>query len=191
MSRVYLVVTVLAALRSVSSLLAGQAPAVSEAHPRPTMAIENTANVDVVNGCVTGARTVLINDGVVTAIGDTGGVEIPSNAVRVDATGRYVMPGLVDMHVHLFNNDSRRAPNEWTFPLFIANGVTGVREMSCTPGEMQTVQGWRGTTDRGDLIAPHILAAGVAVQGTLPRSRAEKSSRHTVQVPTSSKSSQV
>ena len=60
-------------------------------------------------------------------------IEIPPAAVRVDGRDRYLIPGLVDMHVHLFNNASHRAPNEWAFPLFVANGVTGVREMRTEP----------------------------------------------------------
>ncbi len=43
---------------------------------------------------------------------------------RVDGRKRYLIPGLVDMHVHLFNNATRRPPNDWAFPLFVANGVT-------------------------------------------------------------------
>ena len=73
------------------------------------------------------------------------------------------MPGLVDMHVHLFNNASHRAPNEWAFPLFVANGVTGVREMWTEPAAMAVVNGWREKVARGELVAPRVLAAGAAV----------------------------
>jgi hypothetical protein len=69
------------------------------------------------------------------------------------------------MHVHLFNNASRRPPNEWAFALFVANGVTGVREMRTEPWEMGMVERWRTQAGRGELVAPRVLAAGVAVGG--------------------------
>jgi cytosine/adenosine deaminase-related metal-dependent hydrolase len=75
------------------------------------------------------------------------------------------MPGLVDMHVHLFNNATRRPPNEWAFPLFVANGVTGVREMRTEPAAMATVEVWRTKAGRGEIVAPRVLAAAVAVSG--------------------------
>lgn len=71
------------------------------------------------------------------------------------------------MHVHLFNRHSRRPPNEWTFPLFVANGVTGVREMNADASAIAQVRQWRRERDDGR-VAPHILAAGVAVHGDTP-----------------------
>jgi imidazolonepropionase-like amidohydrolase len=101
-------------------------------------------------------------------IGEPGSVSIPPGAIRVDGRGRYLIPGLVDMHVHLFNNASRRPPNDWTFPLFVANGVTAVREMNCEPASLPLVKRWRKAAARGELPAPRILAAGVAVRGHSP-----------------------
>ena len=119
--------------------------------------------VDVVRGEIVNPRTVLIVDGRIAAIGEPDTISIPSAAVRVDGRGRYLMPGLVDMHVHLFNNSSRRPPNEWAFPLFVANGVTGVRETRTEPAAMTLVNRWRTKVTRGELIAPRLLAAGAAV----------------------------
>jgi imidazolonepropionase-like amidohydrolase len=130
---------------------------------RPSIAIENVAVVDVARGEIVNLRTVLIVDGQIAAVGEPDAASIPSDAVRVDGRGRYLVPGLVDMHVHLFNNASRRPPNEWAFPLFVANGVTGIREMRTEPAQMATVQRWRTKASRGELIAPRVLAAGIAV----------------------------
>jgi hypothetical protein len=52
----------------------------------------------------------------------------PAPTQRIDGRGRFLTPGLVDMHVHLFNNASGRPPNDWAFAPFVANGVTAVRE---------------------------------------------------------------
>jgi imidazolonepropionase-like amidohydrolase len=137
----------------------------AEISKRPAIAIEHVALVDVVRGEIVSPRTVLVVDGRIAAMGEPEAITIPPAAVRVDGRGRYLMPGLVDMHVHLFNNASRRPPNEWAFPLFVANGVTGVREMRTEAAQMATVESWRTKAARGQLVAPRILAAGVAVGG--------------------------
>lgn len=143
----------------------GQAQDWGEMPKRPSIAIENVAVVDVVRGEIVTPRTVVIVDGRITASGQSDAVTIPPEAVRVDGQGRYLMPGLVDMHVHLFNDASRRPPNVWAFPLFVANGVTGIRDMRTERGPMATVEGWRTKAARGEIIAPRVLAAGVAVSG--------------------------
>lgn len=129
----------------------------------PPLAIERVAVVDVVRGNLVPERTVLIAHGRIAAVGKPGAVAIPPGAARVDGRDRFLIPGLVDMHVHLFNNATHRPPNDWMFALFVANGVTGVREMAATPGDMRDVTRWREAVDGSALIAPHVLAAGVAV----------------------------
>ncbi|MBS0571098.1 MAG: amidohydrolase family protein [Proteobacteria bacterium] len=129
----------------------------------PPLAIEHVTAVDVVQGILTPPRTVLIEHGRIAAVAKPGAVTIPPGVVRVDGQGRFLIPGLADMHVHLFNNATHRAPNDWMFALFVANGVTGVREMAATPRDMQQVARWREAVDGGALVAPHVLAAGVVV----------------------------
>lgn len=141
-----------------------QAPDSVDAPKSPIIAIERVAVVDVARGETVNPRTVLIVDGRIAAIGEPDAIDIPPATVRVDGRGRYLMPGLVDMHVHLFNNASRRPPNEWAFPLFVANGVTGVREMWTEPASMAVVERWRTKVARGELVAPRVLAAGAAVR---------------------------
>lgn len=120
--------------------------------------------MDVTRDETVGPRTVMIVNGDIAAIAEPDAIAIPAEAVRVDGRGRYLMPGLVDMHVHLFNNATRRPPNDWTFPLFVANGVTGVREMACESADMATLSRWHEARARGDLIAPHVLASGVTIR---------------------------
>ena len=139
--------------------------AAAQAAKRPVIAIENVTVIDTVAGRGVGPRTVLVVGGRIAAIDEPPAVQIPRAATRVDGRGLYLIPGLVDMHVHLFNNATRRPPNEWAFPLFVVNGVTAVREMRTEPAQMPTVKRWREQVARGELIAPHVLAAGVAVRG--------------------------
>src|SRR5262245_6380267 len=65
--------------------------------------------------------TVIVTDDRITAVGRSAELRPPTNAVTVDATGKFLIPGLWDMHVHWYGKEY--------LPLFIANGVTGVRMM--------------------------------------------------------------
>jgi imidazolonepropionase-like amidohydrolase len=135
---------------------------------RQRIVIVDVSVVDLAHDRTSLPRTVLIDDGRIAAIADPRTARIPADALRVDGKGQFLIPGLVDMHVHLFNGYSRRPPNEWTFPLFIANGVTAVREMNADAAALAQVRRWRHELDNGDRLAPRILAAGVAVRGTTP-----------------------
>lgn len=139
---------------------------------REPIAIVGVTIVDLERSHAPRPRTLLIKDGRIAAIMAAHDRRIPAAAQRVDGRGRFLVPGLVDMHVHLFNNASRRPPNDWAFALFIANGVTGVREMNAQPAGMATLQLWRRALDSGDLVAPRILAAGIAVRGGSPQEAA-------------------
>ena len=132
------------------------------------IAVENVAVVDVRQGRVIAARTVLIRDRHIAAIEEAGAVALPADAVRVDGSGLYLMPGLVDMHVHLFNNASHRPPNDWAFPLFVANGVTAVREMSASAADIPRLRDWRALVEGDELIAPRVVAAGIPVREESP-----------------------
>lgn len=136
-------------------------PAASSA--RPPVAIEHVTVIDVERARAVSGQTVLVEDGRIAGVGSD--VAAPPGAERVDGRGKYLVPGLVDMHVHLFNNATHRAPNTWMFPFFVANGVTGVREMMTLPEQVQQVAAWRQSVDGSTLVAPYVLAAGVAVRG--------------------------
>ena len=153
-----------AALALRPALSHGGAHNAIEVARHPAVAIENVSIVDVVRGRIVGPRTVLIVDGRIAAIDKLGKVARSSAALRVDGRGQFLMPALVDMHVHLFNNASHRPPNDWAFPLFIANGVTAVREMAAIPADLPVIARWRAAAARGELIAPHVLSIGVPVR---------------------------
>lgn len=149
--------------------------AIAHAGPLPdrqAIAITDVTIIDVEHGRSIGPRTVLIDAGRIVAIVAPRDARIPGGAQRVAGRGRFLIPGLVDMHVHLFNNASRRPPNDWTFPLFIASGVTAVREMSTEPASIAVVNRWRTALDHGELVAPRIVAAGVPVRGRSPHDAA-------------------
>ncbi len=134
---------------------------------KQAVAITDVTVIDVRQDRVSRPRTVIVDDGRIIAIGGSSD-RIPDGAQRVDGRGKFLIPGLVDMHVHLFNLSSHRPPNDWTFPLFVANGVTAVREMRSDAESIAQVVRWRKALEDGELIAPRILAAGIAVDGKSP-----------------------
>lgn len=81
--------------------------------------------IDVKNGAVKSGMTVIVAGARISAVGRTGKIKIPKDAEIIDAAGKYLIPGLWDMHVHTLTNNSY----EWIFPMLIAHGVTGVREL--------------------------------------------------------------
>jgi hypothetical protein len=142
--------------------------AAAQARPLPgkqAIAITEVTVIDLDRGRTIGPRTVLIDDGRIVAIVAPRDARIPPAAQQVDGRGRFLIPGLVDMHVHLFNTYSRRPPNDWAFPLFIANGVTAVREMNAEPASMAVVDQWRRGLVDGELVAPRILAVAMSLRG--------------------------
>ena len=116
-------------------------------------------HVTVVDG--TGAQpavdaTLLIRDGRIEALGPASGVGIPDDAQVIDARGKFAIPGLWDMHVHL------TMTTEIALPAFVANGVTGVRDMG---GDLELVDALRDEIRRGDRLGPRIVRAGPTVDG--------------------------
>ena len=142
---------------------------------RAPIAITNVTIVDAARNRP--AETVIISNGRIGSITPNRDAKIPADAQRVDGKGRYLIAGLVDMHVHLFNLSSHRPPNDWTFALFVANGVTAVREMNANAAAMEIVRHWRKELADGNLIGPRILAAGIAVQGKSPQDAGEEVAR--------------
>lgn len=96
-------------------------------------------------------QTILISNGVIRAFGPEGSVTIPAGARRIDARGKYAIPGLWDAHVH-FMNTGRTA-----LPLYIAHGVTSVREMG---GYLDSTRVWLDGIRSGSLVGPRILTPG-------------------------------
>ena len=108
-------------------------------------------------------QTVIVTNGAITAIGNTKTVTVPADAIRVDGTGKYLIPGLVDTHTHLLSDGDEFpdaiAPDE--LRVMVANGVTTVRFMIGTP-ELLTL---RRRSAAGEIAAPTILVASPHLTG--------------------------
>ncbi|MCI0625221.1 MAG: amidohydrolase family protein [Acidobacteria bacterium] len=127
--------------------------------------ITDVTVIDATGAAPKSGVMVVITGNRITALGQAGQVRIPAGAQVVKAKGKFLIPGLWDMHVHILNQLSRRPPNTWYFPLFVANGVTSVREMWTKPEDMDQVREWRKLYQEGSLLAPRIAAVGTLVDG--------------------------
>lgn len=108
-------------------------------------------------------QTVIVKSGVISKIGDSRKVKVPNDALRIDAAGKYLIPGLVDMHTHLLSDGSEYpdsiAPDE--LRVMVANGVTTVRFMIGTPELLK----YREQSAKGEIVAPTIYVASPHLTG--------------------------
>ena len=107
-------------------------------------------------------QTVIVSDNSITTIGDAKRIKVPAGAQRVDGTGKFLIPGLTDMHVHLFSDDD--FPDELAedeFRVMIAYGVTTIRLMIGTPEQLVL----REKSAKGEILAPTIFAASPHLTG--------------------------
>lgn len=131
--------------------------------------IKNVNIIDVKTGDINFGMDVIINEEKITSI-----IEHKENATYksekvIDASNKYLIPGLWDMHVHIFNNNDPQPPNTWYFPLMVANGITGVRDMFTKPNEqMDSIIKWRNELKERTFVGPRIGAVGTLVDG-VPR----------------------
>jgi amidohydrolase family protein len=133
--------------------------------PQKSLALTHISVIDVSTGETHPDMTVMISDGRIWQFSSSTTARISEGTQVVEAGGKFLIPGLWDMHVHIFNQISRRPPNTWYFPLFIVNGVTSVREMNTKLENMPQVREWRRLQSDGSLVAPRIAAVGTLVDG--------------------------
>jgi hypothetical protein len=101
-------------------------------------------------------QTVLVRGGRIIALGPVARLPVPAGARVIEGRGGTLMPGLADMHVHLASEDE--------LPLFVAHGVTTVRNMWGTPRVLR----WREAIARGELLGPRVITGGPPVDGDPP-----------------------
>ncbi len=119
------------------------------AQPEDAIAITNVTLVDVVSGALQTATTVVTKAGEIADVGRA--ISVPRGAVRVDGTGKFLIPGLWDMHSH------NQASGAESLELYLANGVVGTRDMG---SDLEFILPLRDRIRRGELRGPEIVAAG-------------------------------
>jgi hypothetical protein len=115
----------------------------------PTLAITGVNVVDVVDGRIVPNSMVTISGQTITSVTQNGAP--PTGARVVDGQGKFLIPGLWDMHAHIQGNEKA-----W-LPLYVANGVTGIRDMGA---DLDFILDIREASSSGRTLGPRIVAAG-------------------------------
>lgn len=122
-----------------------------------------TKPLAIINGQVIDMRserpyraTIIIRSGRVEQVAPA--ARIPNDADTLDASGAWIIPGLWDMHTHIWNGTL-------LFQMYVANGITGVRDMGSS---LPLWLAWRDSVSRGLIDGPHAIVSGVIVDGLSP-----------------------
>ena len=147
-------------MKKVASLLIFVLAACSAIHAQ-TIAFVNVSVIPMDKERVLSNQTILVRDGLIVGIGKN--VKIPKDAQTIDGRGKFLIPGLVDMHTHLLS-DSDDYPDsiaEDELRVMIANGVTTIRFMIGTPEQLIL----RSKSAKGGIVAPTIYSASPHLTG--------------------------
>ncbi len=115
--------------------------------------------IDVKNGKVLNHRDVIVEGDKITAITTDLKRKLPKGSTIINAKGKYIIPGLWDMHVHVLEEDEGY---RWQFPLFIANGIVGFREMW---GDRAVIDSIKNEIQKGTMPHFHFKASGHILDG--------------------------
>lgn len=108
---------------------------------------------------VVSGQTVIVADGVIVAIGDVDNLPVPKDALVVDGTDRFLMPGLAEMHAHVPDVGTERLDR--VLSLFVANGVTTIRGMLGRPSHLDL----RQQLLDGEQFGPRLITSGPSMNG--------------------------
>jgi imidazolonepropionase-like amidohydrolase len=130
-------------------------PPVEKPKESAPIAFAGVTVVDVVEGKLRPDQTLVIAGDKIVAAGPRSDTKPPANSRIVEANGKYLIPGLWDMHVHIAGADY--------MPLFLANGVTGVRDLHAFYPAVTLKM--RDDVREGKILGPRIVAAGALIDG--------------------------
>jgi len=131
-----------------------------------TLAFIHVNVIDATGAPMQSDMTVIVKNQHIVAVAKNGHVRVSIHARVVNARGKYLIPGLWDMHVHTVFGDWLPRNEKITLPLFVANGVTGVRDMG---GDLAVLKEWRSEIAAGTLLGPRMIIAGPMLDGPVPR----------------------
>lgn len=127
------------------------------------LAIKSESVINIETGEINTNQAILLKGDSIFALitnDELGNYEVKAT---VDATGKFIIPGLWDTHVHFGGGDSLISENKDLLPLYIANGITGLRDAAAdiSPSVLQ----WRDEINKGKLFGPTIFTSGPKLEG--------------------------
>jgi imidazolonepropionase-like amidohydrolase len=124
-------------------------------------AFENVTVIPMTEERALPGHTVVVRGDRIIAVGPSGSVAVPSGARRIDARGKYLTPGLAEMHGHVPPPTAPAQQTEDVLFLYLASGITTVRGMLGAEGQLEL----RRRTSRGELLGPTLYLAGPSFNG--------------------------
>lgn len=144
-----------------SAGLTAEAMARAVASAEDPIAIVGVAVIPMNREGVLEDQTVIVDGERIVAVGRAGEVEIPEDAERIDGAGRYLIPGLGEMHAHVPSQGGRDWMERVLF-LYLSNGITTVRGMLGQPVHLEL----RDDVASGEVLGPRIYTSGPSLNGT-------------------------
>jgi imidazolonepropionase-like amidohydrolase len=148
-----LLAAIVIASASLTLAQSGKDPSATKA---PITAFVNVNVVPMDRERVIEKQTVIVRDGRIAEIGPADKIKAPDGATRIDGAGKYLMPGLAEMHGHIPPPNAPKAYTEAVLLLYVANGVTTVRGMLGAPNQLEL----RDRANRGEIVSPTLYLAG-------------------------------
>ena len=147
---------------AVAAVVAVAACAKAEAEPG-TIAFTNVNVLPMDSEGVVADQTVVVLDGVITEVGPAEDVSVGTGATVIDGAGRYLMPGLAEMHAHVPSSaDPPREAVEDILFLYVANGITTIRGMLGSAYQIPLAD----EIERGEVLGPSFYVAAPSINGT-------------------------
>jgi imidazolonepropionase-like amidohydrolase len=147
--------------RLATALVCVQPPAAQSQSNQPVAFVNVTVIPMNREGSVAG-QTVVVRDGRIAEVGPAGRVRVPEGATRIDAAGKFLIPGLAEMHAHVPPGAQvTDAEIARVLELYAVNGVTTIRSMLGHPRHL----GFRDRAARGEILSPRIWTSGPSFSG--------------------------
>ncbi|MXW18891.1 MAG: amidohydrolase family protein [Gemmatimonadetes bacterium] len=133
-------------------------------------AFTDVATLPMTSDAALAGQTVVVRDGVITAAGPAGDVDVPRGATVIDGEGRYLMPGLAEMHAHVppGENPPREEVEDILF-LYVANGITTIRGMLGSAYQIPLA----AEIERGEVLGPNFYVGAPSLNGRTARTPEE------------------
>ena len=133
--------------------------------PEPTLAITHVTVIDMTGAAPLADQTIVIEKQRIANLGSSNAVAIPRGAQILDAHGKFLIPGLADMHIHLTAAGEPEGSRKFIIPLLLANGITSVRDMG---GYLESLIPLRKEIKEGKRLGPTIVTPGPYLDGSPP-----------------------
>lgn len=132
---------------------------------KSTLAITHVTVIDATGAAPQQEMTVIVTDEHIAVLGPSSSTAIPRGARIIDGIGKFLIPGLADMHVHLTGAGEPSGSREFILPLLVAHGITTVRDMG---GAVDRLTALRQEIESGKQIGPRIFFTGPFLDGDPP-----------------------